>query len=185
MVPTPADAHLVGVEFGAFYAGGLHLTLALEHMAALLLIGLIAAQQSRASARWTLLALPVGLALGCIAAMIDPNLPQVIPVAASLALAGALGIAAPRVAALPLALAAGLVSLVHGYANGVSAAGSAVDLWLYTAGIVSFGTVLGTLSVAGLTAVMPLGTWTRLGSRVLCSWIATLGILMFGLQAMA
>ena len=43
MLPKPAAAHLVGVEFGDFYAGVLHLTLAVEQVVALLVLGLVAA----------------------------------------------------------------------------------------------------------------------------------------------
>lgn len=182
LLPGNAQAHLVGLAFGDFYAGSLHLMLAPEHVAAMLIVGLIGAQQRIETGRWALIALPLGLILGCVAALGIDAVDAVDPlVAASLAVGGLLGIAALRLpAAAMIAVAAGM-GILHGYANGVSGRDAPVDMVLYLSGIAAAGAVLGTLGLAGATALMHWQDWVRLGSRVLSSWVATVGVLMIGL----
>lgn len=180
--PGIAHAHLVGLAFGDFYAGSLHLMLAPEHIAAMLIVGLIGAQQTLAVARMGLIGLPAGLILGCLLAWSwNSGLPTDPAIAASLAIGGAVGIFALRLSALPMLLIASAMGAIHGYANGVSAAEAPVDTFLYLSGIATAGAVLGTLGLAVATALMGWQSWIRLGSRVLSSWVATVGVMMLGL----
>ncbi|MEO1291545.1 MAG: HupE/UreJ family protein [Pseudomonadota bacterium] len=186
-LPDPAAAHLVGVEFGEFYAGALHLTLAPEHVAALLALALVAALQPREHARWILLALPVGLLIGAAAALVVPATTPLDPaIGASLIVPGLLGLAGTRLAVPALAVLALALGGLHAYANGLSVHEAPVDWRLYLAGIVSAGTVLGTLLVALATVVashpegQPRG-WARIAERAVCSWIAAAGTIFTGL----
>lgn len=182
LLPINANAHLVGVEFGDFYAGSLHLMLAPEHVAAMLVVGLIGAHQSLEVARWGLIALPLGLLMGCLLSLVLAPGGFVDPlVAVSLAVGGCVGIAALRLPVVLVTALATLVGLIHGYANAVSAIGTPVDLFLYLSGIAAAGSVLGTLGLACATALMRWKEWVPLASRVLSSWIATVGVLMVGL----
>jgi len=186
-LPVPAEAHLVGVEFGAFYAGALHLTLGFDYVALLLAVVLLAALQDRERSRWVLAALPAGLVVGVLAAPFlpaDTGTAELPAIAAGLAVIAGLGVAAVRLGAAPLAVLTGLAGLILGAANGISVIDApATDPWLYGAGVVTAGTVLGTLGVAAASVLAGLSATHRLGARVACSWLATLGVLLLGLGA--
>lgn len=185
LLPGTANAHLVGVAFGDFYAGSLHLILAPEHVAAMLITGLIGAQQHLPVARWALLALPLGLVAGCLAALAVQIGPAVdVLVAASLAIGGVMGIAAIRLPVPAMIAVAAAMGAIHGYANGISGVGVPIDLSLYLPGIASAGAVLFTLGLGIATALMGWQHWVRLGSRVLSSWVATVGMLMIGMAVL-
>lgn len=188
LAPTQAAAHLVGVEFGAFYAGTLHLIVGIDYISLILATSLLAALQDRAQARWVLAAFPIGLCIGVIVGLLGlvPDGMEQIErpaIAVGLAVAGALGIAAIT---LPIWILGGLAlanAVLIGAANAVALEDAALDAWLYGAGIAVTGTVLITLVLAGASVVATLRSWLRLGTRVACSWLATLGVLMLGLGA--
>lgn len=184
VAPTPAAAHLVGVEFGAFYAGALHLTLAIEHMVGLLALGLVAAAQPREAARWMLLGLPVGLGLGLVLALLAPSdQPLDLMIALSLAAPGLIGAAALRAPSWALAALAAAVGAAHGYANGMATHEAPIDWPLFAAGVVTAGTVLGTLAIALAAAAADLARWAPLAQRVLSSWIAAAGATFLAVSA--
>lgn len=180
MLPQPAAAHLVGVEFGDFYAGVLHLTLAIEQVVALLVLGLVAAMQPRETARWMLLALPLGLIGGICATLAFPPPASMDPVvAASLFIPGLIGVAALRLRIVGVVLLALAVGGVLGFANGLSADEVPVDWLLYACGVVVAGTAIGTWLISLATVVNGLRSWTPLAERVLCSWFAAAGAIFF------
>ena len=195
----PAHAHLVGVEFGDFYAGALHLALAPENLAAAAALGVVAAVQPREAARWMLLALPIGLAVGVGAAFafgapligqttstdaatngVDPTLGALIAV--SLALPGALGAAALRLPIWALAGAATVVGLVQGFVNGLAGHEAPVDWSLYAPGVIVAGVTIGTLAIAIVVAVIALAAWAQIAGRVVGSWVAAAGFVFLGLS---
>ncbi len=115
--PTPASAHLVGVEFGDFYAGALHLLSAPEHVVALVAIALVAALHPRDDARWALLALPIGFIIGALAAWWTPlAAPAAALIAASLAAPGAIGAFARPMTARFLAGGVAIIAGLLGFA---------------------------------------------------------------------
>ncbi len=183
VLPSPANAHLVGVEFGDFYAGVLHLIVAPEHVAILVGLALVAAFQPIQSARFTLLSLPLGFLLGTIAGSltgVETGLNSAI--AATLCVTGGLGAAAIRLPGIATTFLAGLIGVVHGYANGAPVQGTAVDWWLYSGGVIVIGTVLGTLAIAAARALATERTWMPITYRVLSSWIAAIGLMSFSMQ---
>ena len=180
MLPQPAAAHLVGVEFGDFYAGVLHLTLAIEQVVALLVLGLVGAMQPRETARWMLLALPLGLIAGISATLVLALPANMDPaVAASLFIPGIIGVAAFHLRIAGVVLLALAVGGVLGFANGLSADEVPVDWLLYASGVVVAGTAIGTWLISLATVVNGLRSWTPLAERVLCSWFAAAGAIFF------
>lgn len=185
LLPGRAEAHLVGVEFGEFYAGVLHLGTSPEHVGVLLALGFLAASQPRERARWMLAALPAGLLAGVLAGILSGPGVEIAALApwigASLVLAGGLGLLARTLPAAALAALAGAVGLLHGLANGLLGEETPIDWRLYAAGVVTAGTVIGTLAIAGATALADLAHWLRLGTRVLASWVTAVGAIFLGL----
>ncbi len=186
LAPQPAAAHLVGVEFGAFYAGALHILMAVDQGALLGAFALLIGLQSRKDGRWALLTVPAALFAGAAAtAVLGTTWPgdaaAGVATIAAFAVLGALAAARACLGAGAVALAGTLVGLVAGVANGVAARGGAVDPWLYAAGVAGAGAVALTLgsalAVAGAARVPVLG----IGYRVVGSWLAAVGVIALGL----
>lgn len=182
---TPAQAHLVGMEFGDFYAGALHLIVAPEHLAVLIGLSVVAAFQKRDEAKWSLAALPVGLLVGAGAGAVIGGADPAVLMGTSLALTGAIGAAALHLGRLPFAGLVLVVGLLHGYANGVPAADGAAEIWLYTTGVASAGTVIGTVAIAGSSALLAARHWTAMGYRVAGGWLVAIGTMYAGLSLAA
>lgn len=175
--PGPAAAHLVGVEFGDFYAGALHLLSSVGYGAALLAIVLCAALQPRDIGRWALVVTPPALLLGAVVGAfsgIDVT-PLPIALAALTAALAASGLRAP-LGVFGLCVAA--TAFAQGLDNGVAAFQAPVDWRLYAAGVALAGGV----AVALATAVGHVATsgrpLARLVARVVGSWIAALGLII-------
>jgi len=174
----PAHAHLVGVEFGDANAGALHVLSAPEHLAALLALALLAAFTPRTDARWTLLALPLGLAGGVALAAASAFDPAIDPaIAATLVVAGLAGLLARPLPAALIAALAVFTGLVHGFANGLPARGMGIDWLLYGTGVVAAGFAVTLLASAAIATFGDWQDWTRLAARVVSSWLAAAGLL--------
>ncbi|MEO0820773.1 MAG: HupE/UreJ family protein [Pseudomonadota bacterium] len=178
--PTPAAAHLVGMEFGDFYAGSLHLVLAPGYVAALAGLALVAAGQARETARWMLAALPAGIGAGILLAYgAGPLAPEALLIGAALAVTGLIGAFALRMPMLALGSLCAAGGAVLGYANGLAAYEGGVDRLLFALGVLSAGTVIGTLTIAVASALTDAHRWAPLGARVASSWIAAIGTIYF------
>lgn len=181
--PGYASAHLVGVEFGDFYAGALHVVSGPADLAMLIGLGVIAGFQPRERARWMLAALPLGIAIGASLGVLAPDLlatQSLIP--AGLALLGLAGAAALRVSTPVLIALAAAAAFVHGHANGQVASVEDVDRVLYVTGVAMAGTLIGTLAIAVASVLIDRTAWTPIGARVLASWVAAVGTVVFGLS---
>ncbi len=182
LAPGAARAHLVGVEFGDFYAGALHLATSPSDVALLLALAVLAGLQMRERARWVLLALPLGLAAGVATAAAGAVLPPLQPLnAGGLAVGGLLAALAVPLPAWALAAFAAVAGHVIGAENGLAGREGGVDWWLFASGVTVTGTVVGTLAVAGAAALADWRSWVRLGQRVLGSWFAAVGAMVLGL----
>ncbi len=177
-IPSMARAHLVTSGLGPFYDGLLHLLFSpgdlLGLVAATLLAGLCGAR----AGRLTVLALP---AAWFAAGLIGLNLPFIIDLPGlsilSFVILGALVAIDPKLPPVAVTALTGLYGALHGLLNGSA-------LGVIGAGPLSlFGIVVTVLIIALLVsaAVVSLrAAWTRVAVRVAGSWVAAVGMLMFG-----
>ncbi|MEM6487814.1 MAG: HupE/UreJ family protein [Pseudomonadota bacterium] len=184
LAATPAEAHLVGVEFGGFYGGGLHLVSSPGHLAMILALTLAAAAAPVETARWAIPPLPVGLALGCAGALATTWPLALEPaIVAAIGVAGVLAVIARPVPGPVLAMLGLAIGLLAGAENGLPARDGPVPPLLYTAGVTAAGTVLGLLMLAGLAALGPHLPWMTVARRVIGSWLAAVGLIALAGQA--
>ena len=143
LAPSLALAH-TGHETGSFLAGMLHPVGGLDHVLAMLAVGLLAAQMAGRALWATPLTFVAAMILGGLAGSAGWPFPAVEPmILASIVLLGVLVALAVR---LPLAVTLPLVALfgaAHGWAHG--AEGPASGLALYAAGF-----ALGTAALHGI-----------------------------------
>lgn len=183
--PGTAEAHLVGVRFGDFYAGAIHPVTALEHALPWLAMGVLAAMQGPERGRWVVPAFPLGLAVGTALALVVHQEPvvSVLNVASFVILGGLIAAAWP----LPAPVLAGialLTGLTHGYENG-TAMTLETDRLLFVSGVAGVGYVLVTLVTAVTVGFLRnSAAWRRIGLRALGSWIAAVGIMLLGFRLM-
>lgn len=145
---TPAFAHLDPLEHGSFAAGFSHPLFGLDHILAMVGVGLWASLLG-GRAIWAVPLAFVGtMALGFAAAMTPLALPLVEPViAASVVVLGLLALVAFRAPASLAALMVAVFALFHGYAHG-SELGEAGAL-PYMAGFALATAALHALGLAG------------------------------------
>lgn len=176
LAPRPAAAHLVGVEFGDFYAGALHVLTGVEYVAGLVGLSILAALQPRAAGRWVLVAAPPAMALGALVGALGAVSPAADPLAfGAVAGVGALAAAGVRLPAWGVGAVAACVGLVHGYANGLAALEGELHPALYAAGVAAAGGVGVTLGAALATAAAARARIVAIAWRVAGSWIAAIG----------
>lgn len=177
--PGPASAHLVGMEFGDFYAGALHLIYGPEYLALIFVLGLVVARQAVERAQITLAVLPVALLTGAALALIVQVESDAV-IASALAGLGLIGLAGLTLPSWALIAVTGLGGGLLGYQNMLPGLTEGVDRLLYAAGVVATGIVLGTLAIGTLSHTRRLTEWAGPAQRVLASWMAAVGTLFLG-----
>ena len=178
LLASPALAHTPNERLGDFWGGFLHPLTTVEHLPAILALGILVGLQGATAARRALVALPVAFAVGSALAALAP-VPEIIPIVnrLSFVVLGGLVAGAWR---LPLGLTLGIVGLA-GLAHGWENAGAVPEgrQLLFGAGGTAAATFLFTLVSAGVVT-LPAG-WPRIAPRVLGSWIAAIGVLILAL----
>jgi hydrogenase/urease accessory protein HupE len=174
--PSRAAAHLVTTGMGPVYDGIGHLLLTPEDLVPVLTIALYAGLRGAVAGRRTMFLLPFAWFVGGLAGS-AVNAATSIPIPAiSFLILGGL-VAADL--CMPAAAVSGLtivLGLVHGFLNGAALKDGAGTLGLI--GVMTMLFVLVTLTSA---LVVSLGKpWARIAVRVAGSWIAAIGLLMFG-----
>ena len=174
--PSRAAAHLVTTGMGPVYDGIGHLLLTPEDLVPVLAIALYAGLRGAVAGRRTMFLLPFAWFVGGLAGS-AVNAATSIPIPAiSFLILGGL-VAADL--CMPAAAVSGLtivLGLVHGFLNGAALKDGAGTLGLI--GVMTMLFVLVTLTSA---LVVSLGKpWARIAVRVAGSWIAAIGLLMFG-----
>jgi urease accessory protein len=178
LLPSLASAHLVTSGLGPFYDGALHLLLSPADLLGLLAVTLLAGLRGPQAGRWTVIVLPVAwftAGLTGLHAGIGFDLPWV-----SVLLLLVLGLLVAADAKLPagvVAALAGLFGALQGLANGAALAklGAGPVAML---GIAGSAFVLTLLVAAAVVSLRP--AWTRIAVRAVGSWVAAVGLLMFG-----
>jgi urease accessory protein len=173
-----AQAHLVNSGLGPFYDGALHLLLSPGDLLGLVAAALLAGLRGARTGRPTVIALPMSWLL---AGMIGMSLPVTLDLpwlsVLSFVILGVLLAADAKLPPAAVMSLGGVYGALHGLLNGSALA--AMDAGPSTL----FGIVLTVLLLALLTTavVVPLrALWARVAVRVAGSWIAAVGMLMFG-----
>jgi hydrogenase/urease accessory protein HupE len=174
--PTLTAAHLVTTGMGPVYDGIGHLLLTPEDLVPALALALYAGLRGTAAGRRAMFLLPVawfagGMAGAAVGGAPSPPLPAVSFLVLGAFVAADLRM--PPAAVTGLAIALGLV---HGFLNGVALKGGAVTRGLL--GIMAMLFALVTLISAFVVSLRR--PWARIVVRVAGSWIAAIGLLMFG-----
>jgi urease accessory protein len=174
--PSRATAHLVTTGMGPVYDGIGHLLLTLEDLVPVLALAFYAGLRGATSGRRTMFPLPFAWFLGGLAGA-GMNMTTAFPLSAlSFLIFGGLvaaDLSLPPAAVTSLAIVLGLV---HGFLNGVALREGAGALGLI--GIMAMLFVLVTLASALVVSLKR--PWIRIAVRVAGSWIAAIGLLMFG-----
>jgi hydrogenase/urease accessory protein HupE len=172
---TPAHAHLMNSGFGPFYDGLAHPLISPEDLLPAVAVTLWAGLNGARYGRWVLATLPAawlaGMAAGWGLALPTAPAPAV---AVATAVTGALAASGLK---LPLPAWAALLGVLHGVGNGGELAATTGGLIAIIGIALSLAAVVSL--VAGQVAVLQ-AYWARLAVRISGSWIAAIGMLMFG-----
>jgi hydrogenase/urease accessory protein HupE len=174
--PSRAAAHLVTTGIGPVYDGIGHLLLTPEDLVPVLALALYAGLRGAITGRRTMFLLPLAWFIGGIAGSAANGVPSLpIPAISFFVLGGlvAADLCMPTAAVAALAIVLGLI---HGFLNGVALKDGAGTLGLV--GIMTMLFVLVTLTTAFVVSLKR--PWVRIAVRVAGSWIAAVGMLMFG-----
>lgn len=170
----PALAHTGSGHGGGFSAGLTHPIFGLDHVAAMVAVGLWGAFLG-APAIWILpIAFPLVMALGAAAGIIGIPVPGIeIGIALSAVILGTMIALALRPPIWAAALIVGIFAIFHGHAHGTELP-HAVSAWSYAAGFVISTGLLHMAGIAfGLLAKWPAG---KIAIRVAGGVIALAGI---------
>jgi hydrogenase/urease accessory protein HupE len=175
---TPAHAHLMNSGFGPFYDGLAHPLLSPEDLLPALAMILLAGLGGARHGRFVLATLPLawlaGMAGGWAIGL--PGAPAWLTAVVT-ALLGALVASDLRLPLMLVVAIAALLGALHGYDNGRDLAATTGALVAIIGIACSLFAI--TSLIAGQVAVIK-APWARLAVRISGSWIAAVGMLMFG-----
>jgi len=175
---SEAEAHLVTTGLGPFYDGVAHLFLSPEDGVAVLALALFAGMSETATSRAVIIAAPIAWLFGGILGLHVPVLPLspwlTIATFMVLGVLIATNFRLPRATSTTIAIAIGLA---HGLMNGGTMTATSEPVTVL-AGIVSSLFVSGAIVAAMVVSLH--APWTRVGVRVVGSWVAASGVLMLG-----
>jgi hydrogenase/urease accessory protein HupE len=176
--PSAGMAHLVNSGLGPFYDGALHLLLSPGDLLGLAAAALLAGLCGDRAGRLTVFALPLAW---FITGLIGLNLSVTIDLpwlsVLSFLILGVLVAIDPKLHPVTVSLLAGLFGTLHGLLNG-SALGKIGAGPLSLFGIAATVLIISLLLSACIVSLR--AAWTRIAVRVAGSWIAAIGMLMFG-----
>ena len=176
--PSVALAHLVNSGLGPIYDGALHLLLSPGDLLGLLAAALLSGLRGARASRLTVMIMPLAWLLAGVIGLNTPMLADMQLLAVlSFVILGAMVALDLKLSPFIIAALAGMYGALHGLLNGSALA--AIGAGPSTL----FGIVMTVLLIALLTsaAIVPLsGVWSRVAVRVAGSWVAAVGILMFG-----
>ena len=174
--PTHAAAHLVTTGLGPVYDGFGHLVMTPEDLVPALAIALFAGLRGASPGRRALFVLPLAWFGGGLLGVFVEGLPPLPVAAISFLILGVL-IAADLSLSQKLFTAVVIaVGIVHGVLNGIALKEGAGILGLI--GIMA--TLFVIVAIVSAFIVSLKKPWTRIVVRVAGSWVAAVGMLMFG-----
>jgi len=174
--PALASAHLVTTGLGPVYDGIGHLVMTPEDLIPVLALALYAGLRGAAPGRRALFVLPLAWFAGGLLGVFIEGLPTFPVAAVSIFILGVLVAAdfkLPNKLFMTLVLGVGIV---HGAANGVALREGSGVLGLI--GIMA--TLFVILALVSALIVSLKKPWTKIVVRVAGSWVAAIGMLMFG-----
>jgi urease accessory protein len=174
--PSSSAAHLVTTGMGPVYDGIGHLLLTPEDLVPVLALALYAGLRGAVAGRRTMFLLPFAWFVGGLAGSTLNGVTSFpIPALSFLILGGfvAVDLCMPAAAVTGLAI---VIGLVHGFLNGAALKDGHGTLGLL--GIMTLLFVIVTLTSALIVSLKK--PWARIVVRVAGSWIAAIGLLMFG-----
>jgi len=174
--PSCAAAHLVTTGLGPVYDGIGHLVMTPEDLIPAMAIALFAGLRGAASGRRALFVLPLVWFVGGLLGVIIEGLPTLPVPAISFLILGVLVAADLNLSQKSFMVVVVGVGLVHGVLNGVALKEGPAILGLI--GIMATLFVIVALISALIVSLKK--PWTRIVVRVAGSWVAAIGMLMFG-----
>jgi hydrogenase/urease accessory protein HupE len=176
--PRPAEAHLNSTGMGPIYDGWMHFVTSLDDVIPVLALALLAGLRGTSYGRRALFVLPAAWLLGGLLGLTAPATSES-AAASSLwfLLLGGLVAADAELSLSVLTIVVTLLGLHHGHLNGMGL-GTSVASAVALLGITSSVFTLVTLAAASVVQLR--AEWVRIAVRVVGSWIAACGILMFG-----
>lgn len=177
-VPSAAHAHLVNSGLGPFYDGALHLLLSPGDLLGLLALSLLAGLRGARTSRLTSLVLPAAWLVAGFIGLNWPFMTELTKLSVlSFAMLGVMVAADAKLPAGIVALLASLFGALHGLLNG-SALAAVGASWPALLGIVLTAMAIALLVTAAVVSLS--ASWMRIAVRVAGSWVAAVGMLMFG-----
>jgi len=175
--PFTAEAHLVTTGMGPVYDGIGHLLLTPEDLIPVMAIALFVGLRGKAPGRRTLFFFPLAWLIGGFAGLMVTSSTPVFPLhILSFLLLGGLIAADLRLPDNVITVLVIAVGTIHGFYNGIAMEGGPGISGLF--GISSLLFVL--VAIASAFVISLRSAWTRVAVRVAGSWIAAVGLLMFG-----
>jgi len=174
--PSYASAHLVTTGLGPVYDGIGHLVMTPEDLIPVLAIALFAGLRGAAPGRRALFVLPLAWFAGGILGVIIEGLPTFPVAAISFLILGVLIAADLNLSQKLFTAVVVVVGFVHGVLNGIALKEGAGILGLI--GIMA--TLFVIIAIVSAFIVSLEKPWTRIVVRVVGSWVAAIGMLMFG-----
>ena len=174
--PSYASAHLVTTGLGPVYDGIGHLVMTPEDLVPVLAIALFAGLRGAAPGRRALFLLPLAWFAGGLLGVVIEGLPALPVSAISFFILGVLVAADLKLSQKTFAAIVVVVGFVHGVLNGVALKEGAGILGLL--GIMA--TLFVIVAIVSAFIVSLRKPWTKIVVRVAGSWVAAMGMLMFG-----
>jgi hydrogenase/urease accessory protein HupE len=174
--PSYGSAHLVTTGLGPVYDGIGHLVMTPEDLVPALAIALFAGLRGAAPGRHALFVLPLAWFVGGLLGVFVEGLPTMPVAGISFLILGVLVAADLNLSQRLFTAVVIVVGLVHGLLNGVALKESAGILGLI--GIMA--TLFVIVAIVSATIVSLKKPWARIVVRVAGSWVAAIGMLMFG-----
>jgi urease accessory protein len=177
LCPTRAEAHLNSTGLGPIYDGAVHLLLSPEDLVPAFALALLAGLRGARHGRVALFVLPAAWFVGGLAGTVVGHGNGTAVAVASFLLLGVLVATDARLSLALLTAITMSLGLVHGFVNGAGMGQLAVG----AQALLGLGVVLFVLTALVVAFVVQLRQpWSRIAVRVLGSWIAASGLLMFG-----
>jgi hydrogenase/urease accessory protein HupE len=174
--PSFARAHLVTTGLGPVYDGIGHLVMTPEDLIPTLAIALFAGLRGAGQGRRALFILPLAWFVGGLLGLLIDGLPEMPVAPLSFLILGVLVAADLNLSATAFTIIVVGMGFVHGLLNGVALKEGAGLLGLV--GIMT--TLFIIVAIVSAFIVSLKKPWTRIVVRVAGSWVAAIGMLMFG-----